>query len=171
MHIVAVIGNPKPASRTRDAAERMAAGLAAGAGTTTVIELADLGAGLLGWGDPAVAEAVATVQSADVLVVASPTFKATYTGLLKLFLDQFPGDTGMASQVAVPLMLGAAPQHALAAELTLKPVLVELGAVCPAAALYQLDSTYLTDGSLERWLGRWRPVVELAAAKVGTEAG
>ena len=47
-----------------------------------VIDVVDLGPGLLGWGDPKVAEAKEIVKSADLLVVASPTYKATYTGLL-----------------------------------------------------------------------------------------
>ena len=55
------------------------------------------------------------------------SFKATYTGLLKLFLDQVPSN-GLSGVVAVPLMLGAGPGHAMAPELLLKPVLVELGA-------------------------------------------
>lgn len=156
MKAVAVIGNPKPQSRTRRAAELMAEGLGA---VSTTIELSELGPGLLGWGDEAVAEAARTVKNADLLIVASPTFKATYTGLVKLFLDQFEGGTGLARQVAVPLMLGAGPGHAMAPELTLKPVLVELGATCPTAALYQLDSTFETDDSLPRWLDRWSGLV------------
>src|SRR4051812_36854067 len=85
---VVIVGNPKPMSRTRHAAELVAERLT-GSAPTSVIDVVDLGAGLLVQGDPAVAEAIAMVKSADVLVVASPTFKATYTGLLKLFLDQF----------------------------------------------------------------------------------
>lgn len=155
-----IVGNPKPASRTRDAAERLAAALGADA---TVIEVAELGPGLLGWGDPTVAHAVATVQGTDIVIAASPTFKSTYTGLLKLFLDQFATATGLAGQVGIPLMLGAGPAHALAPELSLKPVLVELGAIAPAQGLYQLDSGYATDGSLETWIGRWGPAVLTAA--------
>jgi FMN reductase len=151
-----IVGNPKLASRTRDAAERLAAALDAKA---TVIEVADLGAGLLGWGDPRVAAAVKTVQAADVVIAASPTYKGTYTGLLKLFLDQFAAATGLAGQVGIPLMLGAGPAHALAPELTLKPVLVELGAVCPAQGLYQLDSRYADDDSLMHWVSRWGAAV------------
>ncbi|MCR1785851.1 NAD(P)H-dependent oxidoreductase [Nocardioides carbamazepini] len=157
MRAVVVVGNPKRGSRTRAAAEMLAGGL--GATNREVIELADLGSGLLGWGDAAVAAAVRSVQASDLVVFASPTFKATYTGLLKLFLDQFAGQTGLAGQVAVPLMLGAGRDHALAPELSLKPVLVELGAVCPTAALYQLDSTFDTDDSRAVWLSRWAPVV------------
>lgn len=127
--------------------------------------MVDLGAGLLGWGDPAVADAVARVQAADLAIVASPTFKATYTGLLKLFLDQFATGTGLKGVVAVPLMLGAAPGHQLAPELLLKPVLVELGATVPTPAVYQLDSTYLEDPKLAEWVERWGPTVRTLASR------
>lgn len=151
-----IVGNPKPHSRTRDAAERLAAALGA---TSTTVEVSELGAGLLGFGDPLVADAVAHVQRADIVIAASPTFKGTYTGLLKLFLDQFPTGTGLAGQVAVPVMLGAGPAHALAPELSLKPVLVELGAICPAQGLYQLDSRYADEGALDTWVAAWAPAI------------
>jgi FMN reductase len=160
MKAVAVVGNPKAGSRTRDAAERLAAALGV---DCEVLEVTALGVGLLGWGDPDVTAAVERVRSADIVIAASPTYKGTYTGLLKVFLDQFPTATGLAGQVALPLMLGAGPTHALAPELTLKPVLVELGATCPAQGLYQLDSTYTTDDSLARWAGRWSRIVLDAA--------
>ncbi|SMH28076.1 FMN reductase [Rathayibacter oskolensis] len=157
MRSVVVVGNPKPQSRTRAAAENLLAQL--GLPAPEVIELSDLGPGLLGWGDPAVKEAVALVQSADVAVFASPTFKATYSGLLKLFLDQFAGGTGLAGVVAIPFMLGAAPNHALAPDLTLKPVLVEIGGICATPGLYQLDSSFLEDPALAAWTARWAPVI------------
>lgn len=151
-----IVGNPKPQSRTRDAAERLASALGA---TATTIEVSELGAGVLGFGDPVVAEAVAQVQDADLVIAASPTFKGTYSGLLKLFLDQFSTATGLAGQVGIPLMLGGGPTHALAPELTLKPVLVELGAVCPAQGLYQLDSRYAEEGALDTWVTAWAPAI------------
>ena len=86
---VAVIGNPKVHSRTRHAAELVTAAMT-GSPPEVVIELSELGPGLLGWGDPAVAEAKKHVLDAgELLVIATPTYKGTYTGLLKLFLDQF----------------------------------------------------------------------------------
>ena len=157
MKAVAVIGNPQPASRTRRAAELLAQRLGA---VCSSIELSEIGPGLLGWGDPAVAAAKERVRAADLLVIACPTYKATYTGLLKLFLDQFDGGTGLAGQVVIPLMLGAGPGHALAPELTLKPVLVELGATCPTASLYLIDKTFESDGAIDRWVERWGSVVE-----------
>ena len=60
--------------------------------------------------------------------------------MLKLFLDRFATD-GLRG-VAVPLMLGAGPGHALAPELTLRPVLSEIGATVPVRGLYVLDAAY-----------------------------
>ncbi|GAB3045353.1 NADPH-dependent FMN reductase [Sediminivirga luteola] len=162
---VTVVGNPKKDSRTRAAAERVAAQLGA---QNHTIELSELGPGLLGWGDPAIAQAVSAVQGADLAIFASPTFKAAYTGLLKLFLDQFPGGTGLQDVVAVPLMLGGSQAHSLAPELTLRPVLSELGATCPAAALYLIDSQYETDGALEAWVERWGGTVAAACRAAGS---
>lgn len=147
---VVVVGNPKPMSRTRAAAELIAEKLT-GTPPEHVVDVVDLGAGLLGWGDPKVAEAKEIVKAADSLIVASPTFKATYTGLLKLFLDQFgAGELGQVT--TFPLMLGGSYMHALAPELTLRPVLVEIGASCPAPSLYLLDSEYESSEDLEKWL-------------------
>ena len=96
---VAVIGNPKVNSRTRHAAELVVAAMT-GSPPDTVIELSELGPGLLGWGDPAVAEAKQQVLKAgDLLVVATPTYKGTYTGLLKLFLDQFAAGAGQIDRI------------------------------------------------------------------------
>ena len=67
------------------------------------------------------------------MVVASPTYKATYTGLLKSFLDRY-GNNALAATTCVPLMTGAAPIHALAPEAYLRPLLVELGAACRRGA-------------------------------------
>ena len=92
-------------------------------------------------------------------MVASPTYKATYTGLLKLFLDRFAGGTGLRG-VAVPLMLGAGPDHALAPELHLRPLLVELGASVPTASLYVLDREHDQPESYDAWLAQSRPIVQ-----------
>jgi FMN reductase len=155
-----VVGNPKPKSRTYEAA-LLVARLLTGVEPGLVVDVADLGAGLLDWEDPGVAEAVAAVKAVDVLIVASPTFKATYTGLLKLFLDRFSADS-LAGVVAVPLMLGAGPGHALAPEVYLKPLLAELGASSPTRALYLIDRDYADEAALEPWLALARPVVRAA---------
>jgi FMN reductase len=158
MTITVVAGNPKAGSRTLDAALRLAKAL-----TDTepdhVIDVVDLGPGLLGWGDAQVKAAVQTVSASDLVVIASPTFKATYTGILKLFLDQFATGDGLRDVTAVPLMLGAGPAHAMAPDLLLKPVLVELGATCPSPGLYLIDSSYTTDTRIDDYTQRWAPTL------------
>ena len=150
MTVAVVVGNPKPASRTLDAATKVAE-LLGGGPAELVLDLVELGPGLLGWGDEAVGRAVEQVQQASWVVVASPTYKATYTGLLKLFLDQFAAGS-MAGVTAFPLMLGGAWSHALAPEVFLKPVLVELGASCPVSGLYLLDTDYESPAGLDEWV-------------------
>ncbi|ROP27155.1 NAD(P)H-dependent oxidoreductase [Pseudokineococcus lusitanus] len=160
MSTVAVVGNPRPRSRTRAAAELVVERLT-GAPPDLVVDVADLGAGLLDPADAAAAGAVAALAAADVAVVASPTYKATYTGLLKLFLDRV-GTGDLAGVVAVPLMLGGGPTHALAPELLLKPVLVELGATAPTRGLYLVDRAWDEPGPLDAWLAAAGPQVAAA---------
>ena len=86
--VAVVVGNPKPESRTLAAATHLARELA-GRDADLVVDLATYGGELLDWKNPEVDQVVAQVGAADLVVVACPTYKATYTGLLKLFLDRF----------------------------------------------------------------------------------
>jgi len=153
MSVTVVCGNPKPASRTLEAAVGVATRLAGP--PDTVIDLVSLGAGLLGWGDPDVVRAVTQVRQSKAVVFASPTYKSSFTGLLKIFLDQFPSGA-LSGVVAFPMMLGGAWHHALAPEVFLRPVLVEMGATCPVRGLYLLDSDYQDPPALEEWLDEAR---------------
>jgi len=154
MNTVTVVGNPKPRSRTLHAA-RLVIELLTGRPPGIEVDLVEFGARLLERDDGVVADAVATVQTADLLVVASPTYKAAYTGLLKLFLDRF-GAGSLARTTAIPLMLGGDLTHSLTPEVFLKPVLSELGASMPTRALYLLDvgaeSDWRNDDTLKAWL-------------------
>jgi len=122
--IVVVSGNPRAGSRTSVLAS--AVGEALG-GAATVVEVGALGTGLLTPGDAATAAAVAAIREADVLVVATPTYKGSYTGVLKVLLDQLPANA-LAGKRAVPVVTaGVAPQAAAAASLLVQ-LLGELGA-------------------------------------------
>ena len=156
MNVAVVVGNPKPGSRTLSAATYVARELAGE--PDLVIDLATLGPAILDWSDPTVAALVAQVGAADLVVVASPTYKATYTGLLKLFLDRFAGGTGL-SGIAVPLMLGGGPAHSLAPELALRPLLTEIGGTVPGRGLYVLDAQHDDPAAYADWLDRTRPTV------------
>jgi FMN reductase len=155
--VAVVVGNPRPGSRTLAAAVYVAHELA-GTEPDLVVDLATLGADLLDWASPEVADLVAQVGKADLVVVASPTYKGAYTGMLKLFLDRFAGQTGLTG-LAVPVMLGGSDAHALAPELTLRPVLTELGATVPGRGLYVVDSRHDDPESYAAWLAAARPHV------------
>jgi FMN reductase len=160
MSIAVVVGNPKPRSRTYQAAHIVAEKLT-GQQPDLSVDLADLGPSLLDWSDASIGDVVTAVQNSDLVVVASPTYKATYTGLLKLFLDRIAAGA-LAGVTAVPMMLGGHWRHALAADLLLKPVLVELGATCPTRGLFLLESEYVGGETLDSWLDLARP--QLAAS-------
>ena len=155
--VAVVVGNPKPQSRTLSAANHLTRALT-GADADLVIDLAGIGPALLDFEDAEVAHLVEQVGVADLVIVASPTYKASITGLLKLFLDRFP--SGGLTGVAVPLMLGAGPGHALAPEYALRPVLTELGALTPARGLYVLDSEHDNPSAYAGWLTTARPVID-----------
>ncbi len=169
--VAVVVGNPRPASRTLEAASYVARQLV-DAEPDLVVDLATVGAGLLDPKDAEVGALVRQVADADLVVVACPTYKATYTGLLKLFLDRFAPDFGTGlTGIAVPLMLGGGPAHALAPELTLRPVLTEIGATVPVRGLYVLDADHDDPTAYAAWLARARPVVStLLAARTGALA-
>jgi FMN reductase len=92
------------------------------------------------------------------VIFASPTFKGTYTGLLKLFLDRV-GTGALVGKPAVAFMVGATLRHSLAPEVFLKPVLVELGASCPAPGLFLLEAEYQGSAALDHWAQRARPLL------------
>jgi FMN reductase len=141
VRIVAVVGNPRPASRTHSLARTLAEELAhvlPGA-TLGEVDLAALGPRVLDQSDAGASAAVAEVLAADVLVVASPTYKATYSGLLKSFLDRL-GTGSLAGKTAVPVLLGGAPNHQLAVDVHFTPLLLELGATVPVRGLFVLES-------------------------------
>lgn len=152
-----VVGNPKAGSRTLAAATHLVQELT-GAQPDLVVDLATYGGELLDWKDSRIEALVTDVGHSDLVVFACPTYKATYTGLLKLFLDRF--SVGQLGGIAVPLMLGGSAVHSLAPELGLHSLLTHLGATVPTSGLYVIDQQYDDPAAYQDWLARARPVVQ-----------
>ncbi|MFD6175649.1 MULTISPECIES: NADPH-dependent FMN reductase [unclassified Isoptericola] len=155
--VVVLVGNPRPGSRTRTAAERVGRAVAAhqGLDDPTTVELADLAPDLLVADRPRVDEALRLVAAARYVVVATPVYKASYTGLLKAFLDRY-GPRGLDGVAAVPLVVSASPDHAAAGDDHLRPLLVELGATVPPSSLALLESELPDVGDrADAWVAAW----------------
>jgi len=77
--------------------------------------------------DAVLREALAQVADADALVVGTPVYKASFSGVLKTFLDLLPQD-GLAGKLVLPVATGGSQSHMLALDYALRPVLASLGA-------------------------------------------
>jgi len=134
-------GNPRPGSKTAAAAERLAVAIAAAAGVAAeprVVDLAAFGGRTLDYADEELSALRAELAGSRLLVVASPVYKGSYTGLLKAFLDGY-GPTSLAGVMAVPMVVAGSPGHAPAAEQYLRPLLHEVGAFTPLGVYSVLD--------------------------------
>lgn len=159
-----MVGNPKAGSRTLRVASAVADALeppGRPVGRTT-LDLADVAPDLFDPRSIAVSGLLDEVAASNLVIVASPTYKATYTGLLKAFLDRY-GNNALGTSIAVPLMTGAAPIHALAPEVFLRPLLVELGASVPSRGLFVTEGEF---EHLEQVIADWargaQPLIDRA---------
>lgn len=99
---------------------------------------------------PAIQEAHALIDQATVVVVATPVYKAAYSGVLKAFLDLLPQDA-LKGKTVLPIATGGSHAHLLAIDYALKPVLCALGATHILRGVYLLDAHLKVDeaGNLE----------------------
>ena len=93
------------------------------------------------------------VGTADGLILVSPTFTASYSGLFKSFLDVIDPET-MADK---PVLLGATggtERHSLVLEYALRPVLSYLRAHTVATAVYAASADWGNDTELNQRISR-----------------
>ncbi|WP_419998677.1 NADPH-dependent FMN reductase [Streptomyces boninensis] len=86
----------------------------------------------------AITRATDAVTAAEALIVATPIYKAAYTGLLKSFLDLLP-QAALTGKTVLPLVTGGSLAHVLAIDYALRPVLTALGARHVVAGAFLLD--------------------------------
>lgn len=100
--------------------------------------------------------AISQVDTARAIVVATPVYKAAYSGVLKVFLDLLP-QSAFKGKAVLPLATGGSPNHMLALDYALRPVLQSL------AARHILPGVYATDAQI--------PKDDDDAYRVGDEIG
>lgn len=109
---------------------------------------------------PPVAAAIEAVQRADALVVATPTINASFSGLLKSFLDVLPPDALRSVPTAIAAT-GGTTRHTLVLDQAVRPMLGYQRAVVLPSCLFV---------TADEWEGP-RPGAALAArvADAGAE--
>lgn len=76
---------------------------------------------------PKVIDLLQQIANADGLVIATPVYKASFSGALKTVLDLLP-ERALAHKIVLPMATGGSIAHMLAVDYALKPVLSALKA-------------------------------------------
>lgn len=107
-----------------------------------VIDLTTLSAeGLLARrSDADVSEALIQVAQAQIVIIGTPIYRATYAGQLKVFFDLLP-QNALRGVVVGSIATGAGSGHVLAIDHGLRPLIASLGGLSIA------HNVYVTDGS------------------------
>jgi FMN reductase len=96
-----------------------------------------------------VTRTVTAIEQADGVVIATPIFKASYSGLLKIFLDLLP-QFALAGKAILPIATGGSIAHLLALDYALRPVLQSMGARHIVQSLFVPESEMkLVDDQLQ----------------------
>lgn len=143
LHVVGVSGSPGAASRSRTLLElALSAAREAGA-ACTLVDLAALPADALlaRRTDAAVNQALAAVQRAHVVVASTPVYRATYTGLLKLFFDLQP-PRALRGKVAVAIATAGSAGHEAVIDHGLRPLFASLEALVAPDAVFATDADF-----------------------------
>jgi FMN reductase len=127
LRVVAVVGTTGPVSKTKALVELIIGRLAARTEVSAeIIEIHALNPGL-GTAierdqlDGRAAAAILAVESADLLIAATPVFRGSYTGLFKHFFD-FVGQYALANKPVLLVATGGSDRHAMVIDQVLRPL-------------------------------------------------
>ena len=143
MSIVALAGSPSANSRSTALLRHVLSRFSDGAPRSEIV-LRDLPAAALvraDFDDPAIRRAREQVAAARLVVIATPIYKASYSGLLKTFLDLLPQDA-LRGKTVLALGTGGSAAHLLALDYALRPVLAALGARHVLDSIYAVDAQF-----------------------------
>ncbi|GIO67902.1 NADPH-dependent FMN reductase [Paenibacillus cookii] len=139
--IAVIAGSPSNGSRLFGLIQHATDRLARAGYDVDLISAADLPAEELlraNFNSPAIQEALSSVDEADAVIIASPVFKASYSGALKTVLDLVP-QKGFQGKIVLPLFIGGTIAHLLAVDYALKPVVAALGGTNILGGVFAVD--------------------------------
>ncbi|MGW2648061.1 NADPH-dependent FMN reductase [Streptomyces sp. NPDC001393] len=98
---------------------------------------------------PAIIETTELFARADGVLIGTPIYKASYSGVLKALLDLLP-QYALTGKTVLPLATGGSAAHVLAIDYALRPVLNSMGAAHIVQGWFTLDQdiTVREDGSV-----------------------
>jgi FMN reductase len=129
MNVLLLGGSPSAPSTTWRLLQLLGERLAALGHRTVALQVRQLPAEALlhaDLDDAVLRESLALVLEADAVIVGTPVYKASFSGVLKVFLDLLPQD-GLAGKLVLPVATGGSQSHMLALDYALRPVLASLG--------------------------------------------
>ncbi|TXT33371.1 MAG: FMN reductase, partial [Comamonadaceae bacterium] len=142
MSVLLIAGSPSERSRSAALLDAVAQRLEFRGVQVERLQIRDLSPQALilaDFGHPSISHALGRVAKASVVVVATPVYKAAYSGVLKVFLDLLP-QTALQGKTVLPLATGGSPHHMLALDYALRPVLQSLAAKHILPGIYATDS-------------------------------
>lgn len=174
--IIGLSGNPQRPSKTRVLVRESAAAIAvATGGRSTVFDLVDLAPSLataasLDDLNPAAREIADRLLSADILVVGSPVYKASYAGMFKHFFDLLPHDA-LVGKIVCLTATGGSDRHALVIEQHMRPLFTFFAAFTLPTAIFatpaDFDGDAIRSANIRARLGM---ISSEAATLVGASA-
>ncbi|MEW2160148.1 CE1759 family FMN reductase [Streptomyces sp. NPDC007189] len=180
MKLVVVSAGLSVPSSTRLLGDRLAAAVARRAeADVEVIELRDLAVEIAhaftnAFAGKALAAAQDAVAAADGLIVVTPVFSASYSGLFKSFFDVLDKDALTGTPVLIAATGGTA-RHSLVLEHALRPLFAYLRAVVVPTGVYAASEDWGEEGlagRIERAAGELAALMAgLSAAGVGASGG
>jgi FMN reductase len=161
--VAIVTGSWKPPSKTRVLTEAFVEKLSEHWQISVVrVDLAEIGGRIAALTSreelaPETARLFSAVEDADLLVVGSPIFKASYTGLFKHFFDLI-SPTALTGTPVVLTATGGSDRHALALEHQFRPLFGFFDAPTLPTTIYAVESDFsegaLVSGAVHERIGR-----------------
>jgi FMN reductase len=175
--ILLISGSPSTPSRSGALLEYAVERLGAEGLSTELVSVRDYPAEdlILGkYDSPAFDATKRLVAEARGLIVATPVYKAAYTGALKALLDILPPQA-LRGKTVLPIATGGSPAHLLVLDYALKPVLGTLGASDILQGVYVIDGQLQLDQEGYRFVDveireRFDRELDSLATKVKTPA-
>jgi FMN reductase len=140
--ILALSSSPSPTSRTAKVADYVLQQVNSSGFGTRHIQLREMDPEALLFAKSqhvSVARTVMAMEQADGIIIATPIYKASYSGLLKVFLDLLP-QFALAGKTVLPIATGGSLAHLLALDYALRPVLQSMGARHIVQSLFVAES-------------------------------